>query len=92
VNVHVEDQEASVPTLLIDHRVTETQVKRLNDARRTRDGRAVNEALGRLKEAAERGENVMPVLLDCARAYVTIGEMCDALRGVWGEYEEAHSI
>jgi len=92
VNIHVEESQESVPTLLIDHRVTDTQIQRLKDVRRARDGDAVDRALGQLRDAADRGANVMPVLIDCARAYATVGEMCDALRVVWGEYEEAHTI
>jgi methylmalonyl-CoA mutase N-terminal domain/subunit len=48
----------------------------------------VDRALDRLKRAAAGSENTMPALLDAVRAYATVGEMCDALRGVWGEYEE----
>ena len=45
-----------------------------------------------LREAARGAANTMYPLLDCVRAYATVGEMCDALREVWGEYEEVPSI
>ena len=45
-----------------------------------------------LRQAARGRDNTMPPLLDCVRAYATVGEMCDALREVWGEYEEVPSI
>ena len=45
-------------------------------------------ALDRLRKAAAGTENTMPALLDAVRAYATVGEMCDALRDVWGEYQE----
>ena len=54
----------------------------------TRDSGAVRRSLDRLKEGAVGGANTMPLLLDAVRAYATVGEMCDALRDVWGEYEE----
>ena len=41
-----------------------------------------------MKAGAQGTDNTMPLLLDCVRAYATVGEMCDALREVWGEYEE----
>jgi len=53
----------------------------------------VNRSLERLRAAARTtGENLMPPILDAVRAYATIGEMCDALREVWGEYEEVPVI
>ena len=54
-----------------------------------RDNRAVASTLQALKVAARDGANTMYPLLDCVRAYATVGEMCDALRDVWGEYEES---
>jgi len=52
----------------------------------------VASTLQALKVAARDGANTMYPLLDCVRAYATVGEMCDALRDVWGEYEEVPSI
>jgi methylmalonyl-CoA mutase N-terminal domain/subunit len=52
----------------------------------------VDRTLHALQEAARGPANTMYALLDCVRAYATIGEMCDALRDVWGEYEEVPSI
>jgi methylmalonyl-CoA mutase N-terminal domain/subunit len=49
----------------------------------------VDDALGRLTSAAQTDENLMPLLVDCARAYATEGEIVDALRGVFGEYTES---
>jgi methylmalonyl-CoA mutase N-terminal domain/subunit len=48
----------------------------------------VTRALDRLRRTAAGSDNTMPALLDAVRAYATIGEMCDALRDVWGEYQE----
>ena len=49
-------------------------------------------SLDALRDAARGGGNTMYPLLDCVRAYATVGEMCDALRDVWGEYEEVPLI
>ena len=49
-------------------------------------------ALDRLRAAARTTDNLMPRILDAVRAYATVGEMCDALRDVWGEYEEVPII
>jgi methylmalonyl-CoA mutase N-terminal domain/subunit len=54
-----------------------------------RDGSKVEAALARLKHAAAGdAENLMPILVDASRDYVTMGEMCDALREVWGTWRE----
>ncbi len=92
VNVHADDTAPGVPTLYIDEGVADDQVARLADLRRTRDGDRVTRSLDALRETARGRENLMPKLLDCVSAYATLGEMCDAFRDVWGEYEEAPAI
>jgi methylmalonyl-CoA mutase N-terminal domain/subunit len=88
VNDFVQEDEPPVPILYIDETAGETQLARLVDLRRTRDNDAVARALDALRTAARGTGNTMYSLLDCARAYATVGEMCDALRDVWGEYVE----
>jgi len=88
VNEQVQTDRASIPTLYIDEGASDTQVRRLEQVRSTRDGAAVRAALDRIRAAATGSENLMPLILDAVRAYATLGEMCDALRDVWGEYEE----
>ena len=88
VNEFVQDDERPVPILYIDESTAERQLARLEHLRKTRDGDAVRRSLDALREAARGSANTMYPLLDCARAYATVGEMCDALRDVWGEYEE----
>ena len=56
--------------------------------RARRDSAAVEQALARLKEASLRDENLMPLIVEASRAYVTMGEMCDALRETWGTWRE----
>jgi methylmalonyl-CoA mutase N-terminal domain/subunit len=88
VNAFVEEGESPLPILYIDESTAERQVERLEDLRRRRDRDAWARALDALREAARTGTETMAPLLDCVRACATVGEMCDALRDVWGEYEE----
>jgi methylmalonyl-CoA mutase N-terminal domain/subunit len=83
---------ASPPTLYIDESAGERQLQKLTQLKRTRNAAAVERALEGIRQAAQSGRNTMPPILDAVRAYATIGEMCDALRQVWGEYEEAVAI
>jgi methylmalonyl-CoA mutase N-terminal domain/subunit len=87
VNDYVMD-ERPMPILYIDESVAEEQTARVAALRATRDKEKVRAALSALKETARGTGNVMYPILDAARAYATLGEMCDALREVWGEYEE----
>jgi len=88
VNAFVETDEAPIPILYIDDTAAEKQLARLEDVRKTRDNDRVARALDALRAAARGRDNTMYPLLECVRAYATIGEMCDALRDVWGEWEE----
>ncbi|MBP6716250.1 MAG: methylmalonyl-CoA mutase family protein [Acidobacteria bacterium] len=92
VNVYAESDEKPFPILYIDDTAHDTQLARLAELRQTRDNAAVARTLEALKVAARGSANTMYPLLDCVRAYATVGEMCDALRDVWGEYEEVPSI
>jgi methylmalonyl-CoA mutase N-terminal domain/subunit len=88
VNDFVESGDHTVGTLYIDETAGERQLARLEDLRARRDAAGVKGALAALQTGARNGVNTMPLLLDAARAYATIGEMCDSLREVWGEYVE----
>jgi methylmalonyl-CoA mutase N-terminal domain/subunit len=88
VNGHVAEEEPPVPILYIDETTAERQIARLEELRRTRDNDRVRRALDQLRAAAAGSDNTMDPLLEATRAYATVGEMCDALRDVWGEYEE----
>jgi methylmalonyl-CoA mutase N-terminal domain/subunit len=92
VNAFAAEEEPPVPILYIDERVAERQIARLEEVRRRRDNDRVRRALDRLRETAAGDGNTMYPILDCARAYATVGEMCDALRDVWGEWEEEPAI
>ena len=88
VNDYVAENDRPMPILYIDEQVAERQLARLEALRRTRDHDRVARALDALREAAAGTANTMSPMLDAVRAYATVGEMCDALREVWGEYEE----
>jgi methylmalonyl-CoA mutase N-terminal domain/subunit len=92
VNEYASDGEEPIPTLYIDESVAERQIEAVRELRRTRSDSAVRSALDRLKRGAEGHENTMPLLIDAVRAYATVGEMCGALRDVWGEWEETAAI
>ncbi|HSD66890.1 MAG TPA: methylmalonyl-CoA mutase family protein, partial [Vicinamibacteria bacterium] len=74
--------------LYIDESVAEEQTARVRALRASRDEARVARALADLKAAARGSENLMPPIIEASRAYATVGEMCDALRDVFGEYQE----
>ncbi len=78
--------------LKVDPRVREVQIKRLAELRASRDNERVQRTLGELEKAARGDGNLMPPILDCVRAYCTLGEMCEVLRKVFGEYEPITTI
>ena len=92
MNRYADADPVDISTLYIDESVGERQVARLDTLRQDRDAGRVAEALEGLREGAAGTANLMPQLLDAVRAYATVGEMCDALRDVWGEYEETPAL
>src|SRR5690349_17036332 len=88
VNDFVQEDEAPIPILYIDDTTANRQLARLTELKKTRDNGRVQRALDALRTAAGGTGNTMYPLLEAVRAYATVGEMCDALRDVWGEYEE----
>jgi methylmalonyl-CoA mutase N-terminal domain/subunit len=86
LNEFVVGEERPDKLLKVDPRIEKDQRKRLADLRRKRDGRAVREALASLDKACRGKENVMPPILSAVRAYATIGEISDVMRGVFGTY------
>ena len=82
------DEPSEVPILVIDESVRTHQVERLEQTRTRRDAGAVANALEKLQAAARKNENTMPATIDAVRAYASLGEICSALRDVYGVYEE----
>ncbi|MFH1597098.1 MAG: methylmalonyl-CoA mutase family protein [Pseudomonadota bacterium] len=83
----VAEEEKPSGLLKVDPAVEEKQVARLTELKRTRDNAAVKQALVELKAAAQGTDNLMPPILKAVRALATLGEVCDTLRAVFGEYE-----
>ncbi len=88
VNEYVEQQAHPIPILRISPEVEREQVARLSDLRKARDSFKMAGALEELQEAAACSENVMPYLIEAVKAKATLGEICAALREVFGTYRE----
>ena len=78
--------------LRVDPKVGAMQIQKITKLKAKRDQNAVDEVLIKLKSAAESDTNLMPLILDAVKAYATLGEICDVLRDVFGEYQESVSI
>jgi len=88
VNNFVTEEEPTIPILKIDPEVERRQIERTRRVRAERDGSAVALRLAALRRAAEGSENTMDHILECVRAYATLGEICAVLKRVYGEYRE----
>ncbi|HEY7706057.1 MAG TPA: methylmalonyl-CoA mutase family protein [Gaiellaceae bacterium] len=88
VNRYQQEGDEELEILRIDPALEDKQIARVQALRARRDSAAAEAALARLKQGAEGDENLMPLIVDASRAYVTMGEMCDALREVWGVWRE----
>jgi len=88
VNAYTDEKPLRVPLLEMDPQGYGRQVERLQELRRTRDAGAVGQALDRLRLACQGSENTMPHILAAVRAYATLGEIIDVMRGVFGSYTE----
>jgi methylmalonyl-CoA mutase N-terminal domain/subunit len=88
VTEFVDPDEKPIDMLVIPPETEERQVERLRKVRTDRDPSEAEAALEKLKKGAETDENLVPLLVDCARAYCTEGEIVGALRAVFGEYTE----
>ena len=84
----MEETSTEIPILVIDETVRHHQLERLEETRAQRDGQAVTRTLDKLRKAAQAGENTMPATIEAVREYATLGEICSALRDVYGVYEE----
>ncbi len=89
VNAHTLETEPPVELLHIDEASEARQIERLREFREHRDAERAAAAAAELAAAAREDRNLMPAILNCVRASVTLGEISDQLRSVYGEYEEA---
>src|SRR2546426_3778405 len=85
-------EEQKIPTHVSDPALEAAQIENLSRIRAGRDARAAGEALRRLEHAAKGQENLMPHILEAVEAYATVGEISDAFRRIYGEYQEALTI
>ena len=88
VNAFTEGDDADTPLLRIDPALEQKQIDRLHAVRATRDGEAVDRLLAQISDAASGESNLMPLLLEAARAHASEGEIVQALQKVWGDYRE----
>ncbi len=88
VNDFVAEEKRPIEILVIDEQVARHQLQKLEHLKKRRDNVRVRATLEALGSAAGTDQNLMPYILECVRAYATLGEMCDVLRRVFGTYEE----
>ena len=86
VNQFQNDEKVTLERLEVDPAIEAAARERLAALRRDRDGTRVGELRSKLEAAARTTENLMPLFVECVEADVTLGEICNTLRGVWGEY------
>ena len=88
VNSFQLENEKQQEILYIDETIGDRQIERLEEMRAGRDSGAVARTLDALKRGAAGSENTMPLILDCVKVYATVGEISDALRDVFGTWDE----
>ena len=90
VNKYVQEggEGRDIPLLRIDEQVQKTQIENLRKVKATRDASKVASALAAVRKAASANENLMPPIIDAAKAYCTQQEICDVLREVCGTYTD----
>jgi methylmalonyl-CoA mutase, N-terminal domain len=89
VNDFIAQDERQIPTLRIDAEIEQAQVARLKALRAKRDAAKAKAALAELERRARTSENLLPAILTAVEAYATVGEISDAMRRVYGEYQES---
>jgi methylmalonyl-CoA mutase N-terminal domain/subunit len=92
VNQFQIDKPNVIPILKVDDRIEREQVERVRAVRAKRDAARADISISSLSEAAAGSENLLPRILDCVDSYVTVGEISNTLRVVWGEYQEAVTV
>jgi methylmalonyl-CoA mutase N-terminal domain/subunit len=89
VNDFIAEEERAIPTLRIEPEIERSQIARLNALRAKRDSTRTKSALAELQRRATSHENLLPAILTAVEAHATVGEISDALRRVFGEYQES---
>ncbi len=88
VNAFAGEEDSAVETLRVEEGLRVTQSRRIEETRRNRHAQGVRRALRELRRAAQGDENLMPFLIEAAKEYATLGEVSNALKEVFGVYEE----
>ncbi|UCG66891.1 MAG: methylmalonyl-CoA mutase [Deltaproteobacteria bacterium] len=88
VNKYQVDEPITIQLLKVDPREEKRQIKKVKQLKKERDNSEVRRTLNELKDAAEKGDNLVPPTLAAVKTYATVGEICDVLREVYGEYVE----
>ncbi len=88
VNAYVQNEESRIPLLRIDETVQREQVESLARVKAERDGDAVTRTLEGVRDAAKNDRNLMPPIIEAAKAYCTEQEICDVLREVFGQHQD----
>jgi methylmalonyl-CoA mutase N-terminal domain/subunit len=88
VNKFQIEEDKKPPLLRVDPEVEKTQIAKLNEVKKNRNNERVASSLARLHAAAMGTENLMPGIYDCVKEYATLGEICNVLRKVFGEYKD----
>jgi len=92
VNRFQSTEQSNVPTLRVDPKIEQEQIERLRAVRERRDAAAAESSLAKVEEAARGTENLVPRILESVEANVTVGEISNRLRKIWGEYREAPTV
>ncbi len=92
VNRFTEEEDTPIALLKIDPNIGLRQRERLAKLRSSRDQRKVEQMMGEVEAAAISNENLMPIIIQCVENQVTLGEICNSLRRVWGEYRPAQTV
>ena len=92
VNEFASEEGTALETLYIDEKVEQQQIERLQKLRKTRDNDKVQRTLDGIREIAKGSGNLMYPILEAVKAYATLGEICNAMRDVFGEYREPEIV
>lgn len=92
VNKYRDSEKTSLETLKVNPEVEEKQKRKLEKLRKERDKEKVKRSLAEIRKVANGEQNLMPVVLDAVKSYVTLGEICDVLKDVFGEYRPSQRL
>jgi len=87
VNQFAAEEEVPIKTLRVKPAVEKKQNQKLQLLKQRRDSRKVKDVLSRLRSAAQKGENLVPIMIEAVKSHATLGEICGLLREVYGEYK-----